>query len=152
MNETLTIEKVEKKIATLSNSLSLYRDSENLIVGDTHLDLINDFRANILKLNNGIVKLIDSLDSLYELSEVIEREKPLLIKLLKELENLQNELSTTFTIISKNKLLEKGCKTPLLDLKINIGNIVESIKDLKAIVIDKTHLLNRKINSISSNF
>src|SRR5690554_4008745 len=74
----------------------------------------------------------DILQDVFEVeaTELTEKESSFLDQLISELSKMNKQTSLFFSKLSKEKFLREGCKSDLLDLRINIRSMRETIGDI----------------------
>lgn len=139
--------KKEELIAASSEVLEYVSEEEqinslldNILNMTKHLDKIND-------LYQRVFGLIDGLS--FELSTNTQ-EHSAVKEILDSLSYLKNSSGKLFATLSHQDLLRSGCKSALLDFRINIRNLSETINDLEERYFLQEE--DEKLNELLSEF
>jgi len=138
----------------------LVKKTDELVFNDDEdhnnrvMDLIIEFKGIINKVNDGYLRLYDILQDVFEVeaTELTEKESSFLDQLISELSKMNKQTSLFFSKLSKEKFLREGCKSDLLDLRINIRSMRETIGDIDSKLVNIDEETDALLNDLLAQF
>ena len=127
-----TVLSIEKEIIDCQTKGAEYltENEQNNII----LDGISECTKDINNVNLSYIKLFDLLDKLSSFSGSEEDDEEGL-KSVKEIMLILSEFATktsvSFAALSRNELIQNGCKSALTDLRSNIRSLREYLEDVE---------------------
>src|SRR5690554_1203581 len=79
-------------------------------------------------------------------------ESSFLDQLISELSKMNKQTSLFFSKLSKEKFLREGCKSDLLDLRINIRSMRETIGDIDSKLVNIDEETDALLNDLLAQF
>lgn len=118
------------------------------------MDLIIEFKEIINNVNDGYLRLYDILQDVFEVEkqELTEKESNFLSQLISELNKMNKQTSLFFSKLSKERFLREGCKSALLDLRINIRSMRETIGDIDSKLVNVDEETDALLNDLLAQF
>lgn len=118
------------------------------------MDIIIEFKGIINHMNEGYLRLYDILQDVFEVEkhELTEKESNFLHQLISELVKMNKQTSLFFSKLSKERFLREGCKGALLDLRINIRSMRETIADIDSKLINVDEETDALLNDLLAQF
>lgn len=143
--------KKNEKLIKKSNYLVFNDDEEH---NNRVMDLIIEFKEVINKVNDGYLRLHDVLQDIYEIDvkQTSDEDRSFLDQLIVVLNKMNRQTARFYSELSKEEFLRKGCKSDLLDLRINLRSMRETISDVEDKLIDSDEDVNELINDLLAQF
>lgn len=145
-------ENIENKRLVKKSDDFVFTNDENH--NNRVMDLIIEFKEIINKVNDGYLRLYDILQDVFEVEkhELTEKESNFLHQLISELVKMNKQTSLFFSKLSKERFLREGCKSALLDLRINIRSMRETIADIDSKLINVDEETDALLNDLLAQF
>jgi|SRR5690554_1093126 len=145
-------ENIENKRLVKKSDDFVFTNDENH--NNRVMDLIIEFKEIINKVNDGYLRLYDILQDVFKVEkhELTEKESNFLHQLISELNKMNKETSLFFSKLSKERFLREGCKSALLDLRINIRSMRETIADIDSKLINVDEETDALLNDLLAQF
>lgn len=121
---------------------------------DHLMDMINECKGIINVVNKGYLNIFELLQNIFqiEVKDLTDKDLTFMDQLIKALNHTNGLSARFFSELSKEGFLRKGCKKDLLDLRINIRSMRETINDIENKLIDSDEDVNGLINSLLTQF
>lgn len=127
--ELTTISAHKAKILETSSQVKSYVSEEDQI--NQFLDNVIALRNFINDVNDGYERLLLLVESLTQAEDLDSASDAEVQDILDDLKKLNTSFSRMFAQMNRHEVVRNGCNTVLLDLRINIRNLGESITDLE---------------------
>ena len=127
--ETFTIAQKKSQIFETKNRAESILSEEEQI--NSFLDKIISAQKNFNKLNNIYLELIQHIDEVSHFNKLDNDGASDLKEIIDTLYTTNISASKLFSDANNNETLRNGCKNVLLDFRVNIRNLRESLGDLE---------------------
>lgn len=156
-----TVERIYHSVEKESQNTKQIVKKQNLFVfndDEAHnnrlMDMINDCKSVIADVNETYLRLFDILSEIYEVDskDLDDSEREFLLKLVNGLNEINKQSGRFFAELSKEQAFRDGCKNDLMDLRINIRSLRESISDIESRLVNIDEETDQLIDDLLAQF
>lgn len=137
MIESLTIAQKKNQIFEIKKRAELILSDEEEV--NSFLDKILDAQKSINILNQIYLELLEHIDEVSNFSDLDKQGNSDLQEIINSLYITNINVSKLLSNANSNEALRNGCKNSLLDFRVNIRNLRESLGDLQELFFLQEH-------------
>lgn len=127
--EAVTLSDKKSQIFETKNRAETIMSEEEKV--NSFLDKIIDATRGLNELNDIFIELLDHVVEVSSFNNLDKQGSKDLEEILDSLYSINTKASKLFSEANKVELLRNGCKSALLDFRINIRNLREALGDLE---------------------
>ena len=129
MEATTLAEKKTQILETRNRAETILTSEEERV--NSILDKIIDATRGLNKVNDIFIELLDQVEEISSFNSLDEQGRIDLKEILDSLYSINIKASKLFSEANKVELIRTGCNSAMLDFRINIRNLRESLVDLE---------------------
>lgn len=139
------------KLVRNSNPLVFNNDENH---NNRLMDMINECKGVVNDINDAYERLFVILQEIYEVDykKLDSKDSSFLNKLIAGLNKMNTQISRFFSELSREEALRQGCKSDLMDLRINIRSMRETISDIEYKLVSSDEETDKLIDDLLSQF
>lgn len=149
-----SVKKENKKTEKLIKKPNPFEFNHNEEHNNRLMDMINYCKDIINDVNDVYIRLVEILHEIYEVEyeNLDSKEQSFYKKLINGLNDFNTLVSRFFSELSREQALREGCREDLLDLRINIRSMRETISDIEYKLLDSEDDTNQLIDDLLAQF
>ncbi|GEM_PF-5142127 len=149
-----SVKEENKKTDKLVKKKNPYQFSNDEEHNNRLLDTISECKEIVNNVNNVYLNLFEILNDIYEVDPATleDKDHSFLNKMIKSLNKMNKQVSRFFSELMREKALREGCQSPLMDLRINIRSMRETIADIEDKLVDKDDDTDQLIDDLLGQF
>lgn len=144
----VAISEIKKAVTHETVLLERSIEKDELIIDDESLDHAINFSKSLNVLNDGYIRIIDSLETLNSLKIKNNQDENDVNEVLEKLKIMNRRAIGLWINFNNDDFLSVACKSALLDFRVNIRSLKEYIED----VHDKFFLRDRYTKELDDIF